>query len=699
MAAAVNGTNVVGAHAATAAAEPADIPLNGRNQADRSDDQAMDCRDQHPVTGTPLRAGDDRFRTLFEDAIDGLLVADVETRRLLLGNARICSMLGCTGDELTRLSIADIHPAECLPRVQEDFERQARNELHVALSIPVLRRDGTVFLADVNARSTVIDGRPCVLGIFRDASTRLEAERALRLSESKLRQSQRLGGFGHYELDLATAVWTSSEALDALFGIDDSFDHSIEAWSLLVHPDDRAGMVGYFRQEVLGAGHGFDREYRIVQPRDGAVRWVHGLGELEFGPDGAVTRMFGVIQDVTERRLAEEERQRFEAGVQQSQKLESLGLLAGGIAHDFNNLLFCIAGNADLAQADLPPDSPAHECLGVIGQASRRAADLCRQLLAYAGKGRVERQRLDLHELIGDTDRMLALGVPRSIDLRRAFAPVLPAVEAEATQLRQVLMNLIINAAEAIGPGNGSITLSTGMMECDRALLDRSRAEAAAPAGTYVYCEVADSGAGMDAATVERMFEPFFTTKFAGRGLGLAAVLGIVRGHGGGILVDSAPGRGTRVRVLLPVAGQPAAPVVTAPVPPSGWRGHGTVLVVDDDEPVRHVAQRYLERLGFRVEAAADGDEALARLGNAAAGPIACVLLDLNMPRLDGAETLRRMKESGLEIPVVLASGFDEHDLARRFAGRGVAGFVQKPYRQEDLAECLRATLASTPPS
>ncbi|MBK8164861.1 MAG: PAS domain S-box protein [bacterium] len=657
----------------------------------------MDRRDQHPAPGAPPAlpaSGEDRYRTLFEDAIDGLLVADIATQRLLLGNRRMCDMLGCTEAELAGLSIADIHPAESLPRLLQEFERQVRGERHVALSVPVLCRDGTVFHADVNARSTVIDGRPCVLGIFRDASVRLEAERALRLSESKLRQSQRLGGFGHYELDVATAVWTSSEALDDLFGIDDAFDRSVANWSLLIHPDDRDGMVEYFAQEVIGKRRAFDREYRIVRPRDGAVRWVHGLGELEVDPAGVATRMFGVIQDITERRLAEEERQRFEAGVQQSQKLESLGLLAGGIAHDFNNLLFCIAGNADLAQAELPADSPARECLGVIGQASRRAADLCRQLLDYAGKGRVAKQRLNLHELIGDTDRMLSLGVPKSIELRRRFAPDLPEVEAEATQLRQVLMNLVMNAAEAIGPGIGSITLATGTMECDRAVLDRGRAESAAPAGTYVYCEVADSGGGMDVATVARMFEPFFTTKFAGRGLGLAAVLGIVRGHGGGILVDSSPGRGTRVRVLLPAARASAATGAVSPDPATGWRGHGTVLVVDDEEPVRHVARRYLERLGFRVETAGDGEEALARLGNRDAGPIDCVLLDLTMPRLDGAETLRRMREGGLDIPVVLASGFDEHDLARRFAGCGVAGYVQKPYLQVDLAERLRTVLA-----
>ena len=654
----------------------------------------MDRHDDRPsAVAAPLATGDG-YRRLFDDATDGLLVADVATRRFLLGNRRICEMLGCTAEDLTRLSIADIHPAEHLPRLLGEFERQVRGELQVALSIPVLRRDGTVVIADVSARSTTFDGRACVLGIFRDATERLEAERALRLSESKLRQSQRLGGFGHYELDVMTGLWTSSQALDELFGIDDSFDRSVAGWSGLIHPDDRDDMVAYFGGEVIGKRRNFDREYRIVRAADGSERWVHGLGELEIGPDGRITRMFGVIQDITARRLADEERRQFEAGVQQSQKLESLGILAGGIAHDFNNLLFCITGNADLALEDVPEGSPARECLEVIVQASRRAAELCRQLLTYAGRSRVERRSLDLRALVGETDAMLALGIPKSIELRRAFGADLPAVEADATQLRQVLMNLVINAAEAIGPRNGSITLTTGTVDCDRPLLDRSRAEPEARPGTYVFLEVEDTGDGMDAATAARMFEPFFTTKFAGRGLGLAAVLGIVRGHGGGILVDSAPGAGTRVRVLLPAGSSNAEGPPATAGGDGRWRGHGSVLVVDDEEPVRDVTRRYLERLGLRVTCAGDGEEALRLLRAAGAPGYDCVLLDLTMPRLDGATTLRLMREAGIQVPVVLTSGYDEHDLAGRFAGRGVAGFVQKPYGMGELAEHLRTVLA-----
>ncbi len=654
--------------------------------------EARDCRD----SGSSPRTGDESYRTLFEDATDGLLVADVETGRFVLANPRICIMLGYACEELLKLTIADIHPADWLERARANFAQQVDGKLELATEVPVRRRDGTVFRADINSRLTQFEGRPCLLGIFRNATERLEAERALRYSESKLRQSQRLARLGHYEFDATTGKWEASEALDNLFGIDASFAKTVEGWVALVHPDDREGMTRYFQERVLGAGEAFDREYRIVRPRDGAVRRVHGVGELEFTPDGQAARMFGVIQDITERRLAEEERQRFEMQVQQTQKLESLGLLAGGIAHDFNNLLFGITGNADLALADIPETSPAHECLLAIIQAGQRAADLCRQLLAYTGKSRIEVSRLDLQTLVGDTEKMVALAIPKSVVLRRDFAADLPAIEADATQVSQVIMNLVINAAESLGQQGGVVTLSTGTIECRRAQLDLARADARAPEGQYVYLEVADTGCGMDEPTVARMFEPFYSTKLAGRGLGLAAVLGIVRGHLGGITVESAPGAGTRVRVLLPASeGPPALDFVPAGAEP-GWRGSGTVLVVDDEELVRLVAQRFLEKTGFRVVTVGDGAEAVEILRrSAAAGQerFACVLLDLSMPGLDGAETLTRIHDLGLETPVLLSSGYDEHDLALHFEGAGVNGFVQKPYRMADLAEKLRAAI------
>ena len=654
--------------------------------------EARDCGD----SGSSPRTGDESYRTLFEDATDGLLVADVETGRFVLANPRVCLMLGYTCEELLQLSVADIHPADWLERARNNFAQQVDGKLELVTEVPVRRRDGSVFRADINSRLTRFDGRPCLLGIFRNATERLEAERALRYSESKLRQSQRLARLGHYELDAATGEWTGSEALDELFGIDASFPKTVEGWVALVHPDDREGMTRYFQERVLGAGEAFDREYRIVRPRDGAVRRVHGVGELEFNSDGWAARMFGVIQDITERRLAEEQRQRFEMQVQQTQKLESLGLLAGGIAHDFNNLLFGITGNADLALADIPETSPAHECLLAIIQAGQRAADLCRQLLAYTGKSRIEVSRLDLHALIGDTEKMVALAIPKSVVLRRHFASDLPAIEADATQISQVVMNLVINAAESLGERSGLVTLTTGTSECDRAQLDLARADARAPVGPYVYLEVADNGSGMDESTVARMFEPFYSTKLAGRGLGLAAVLGIVRGHLGGITVESAPGAGTRIRVLLPASEGPPAldstPSGAAPV----WRGSGTVLVVDDEDTVRLVAQRFLERMGFSVVTAGDGAEAIEILRRSAAAAeekFACVLLDLTMPGLDGAETLTRIHALGLETPVLLSSGYDEHGLALRFEGAGVTGFVQKPYRMGDLAAKLRAAI------
>src|SRR6478609_9406612 len=298
------------------------------------------------------------------------------------------------------------------------------------------------------------------------------------------------------------------------------------------------------------------------------TRWFETYKSPVFAPDGSIVGTTGVARDVTERKTAEqkalraeEERRKLELSVLQAQKLESLGVLAGGIAHDFNNLLTSILGNADLALAELSPSSPARGFLDDIARASRRAADLCRQMLAYSGKGRFVIQPISVNDLVSEMGQLLSVSTSKKAALTHSFAADLPSVLADATQLRQVVMNLITNASEAIGDREGTITLRTGALSCDRdyfadAIGDNERHVP----GLYAFVEVSDTGVGMDAETLARIFDPFFSTKFAGRGLGLAAVLGIVRGHKGALKVCSTPGKGTTFRVLLPAHGASAAP-------------------------------------------------------------------------------------------------------------------------------------------
>jgi len=398
-------------------------------------------------------------------------------------------------------------------------------------------------------------------------------------------------------------------------------------------------------------------------------------------------------EKLAERKRTESERRQLEARIRQMQKMESLGVLAGGIAHDFNNLLMGILGNADLALLRLPPTSPIRDHLTGIAKATHRAADLTRQMLAYSGKGKFLVESLDLSCLIEEIDHLISAAVSKKAAVEYHLAQNLPAVEADATQIRQLVMNLIANAGEAIGESSGTIAISTGAMECDRAYLEQSYLDEDLPAGTYVYVVVSDTGSGMDDETRAKIFDPFFTTKFTGRGLGLAAVLGIVRGHHGAIKVASAPQRGTTIRVLFPACRPAASVLSSAEVEAAGWEGgQGTVLLVDDEEAVLTVAKGMLEALGFEVLSAADGRQAV-EVFRRRAEEIRLVLLDMAMPRMDGEETFCEIRRIHPEARVLLSSGYNEQTATNRFAGRGLAGFIQKPYRLAALREKIRNVL------
>jgi signal transduction histidine kinase/CheY-like chemotaxis protein len=430
--------------------------------------------------------------------------------------------------------------------------------------------------------------------------------------------------------------------------------------------------------------------FRLHRRKDLSVFPVEITGRFFEGQGRAVH--IAAIRDITERRRAEEERRKIEEQMRHTQKLESLGVLAGGIAHDFNNLLMAILGNTDLALLRLPPSAPARENLEEIVRASHRAADLCQQMLAYSGKGRFVVELLDLSAVVREMIHMLQVSISKKAVLRCDFAERIPAVEGDATQLRQVILNLITNASEALGEQSGSITLSTGHRECDRAYLADCILGADAREGPYVFVEVRDSGCGMDAATLPRIFDPFFTTKFTGRGLGLAAALGIVHGHTGALKVASEPGKGSTFTVLLPAAAGPAASPRSDQPSAGSWQGSGTVLLADDEEMIRAAGREMLEWLGFRVLTARDGVEALERFRDSAGG-VVCVLLDLTMPRMNGDEAFQELRRIAPDVPVVLSSGYTQQDVARRFPGRGPAGFIQKPYTLDRLREVLRGVL------
>jgi PAS domain S-box-containing protein len=399
-----------------------------------------------------------------------------------------------------------------------------------------------------------------------------------------------------------------------------------------------------------------------------------------------------IAVDISEKRRLERENRLIEAQMLHVQKLESLGVLAGGIAHDFNNILMVVLGNADLALMRITPESPARENLMQIEQAAGRAADLARQMLAYSGKGRFVIENLSFTAIVEEMTHMLEVSISKRVVLRYNHAPDLPAVSGDATQLRQVILNLVINASEAIGDDSGVIAISTGVLECDRAYLSDSWIDDRLPEGLYVILEVADTGCGIDRETIPKIFDPFFTTKFTGRGLGMAAVLGIVRGHKGAIRVQSEKGKGTSFKLLLPALTRRAELRDPPGSAEGGWRGSGTVLLVDDEETIRDVGKDILQAIGFSVLTASDGQDALEVFARNK-DDITCVLLDLTMPRLDGEQTFRELHRLCPELRVIISSGYNEQEITQKFVGKGLAGFIQKPYRVAEVARKLREVL------
>jgi len=539
---------------------------------------------------------------------------------------------------------------------------------------------GIVWLRDI-VSVELENGRPVRFGgVMVDVSERRRAEEARHAAETQLRTVITKAPVVIFAVSIDGTVTLCEGTALGPVGVDPA---SLVGHSYLERPPQvrkaiREALAGRLdRCNITLRGRTFDTSFAPIYGENAERRGVIGVGT-----------------DITERLKAQEERDRLGAQVRHAQKLESLGVLAGGIAHDFNNLLMSILGNADLALADMRKEAPGRPQVDRIRDAGRRLSGLTQQLLAYSGKGTFVVEPLDLSLLIEEMQHLLAVGVSKKAHHRFELEPDLPAVDGDASQLGQVVMNLVTNAADALGRAGGSIAVRTGVMEADRSYLSRAYVDEDYPEGRYVYLEVEDSGSGMSPETRGRIFDPFFTTKATGQGLGLAVVLGIVRSHHGAICVTSDPGLGTTFRVLLPCSHSAAARPGAPPAPAAVVEGAGTVLVVDDEPDVRELAEAMLQRLGVTTLTAADGRAALELLGSRAS-EVDLVLLDLTMPGLGGLEVLEQIRQIRPELPVVLMSGYSE-----RYSSSGcadhIAGFLQKPFSVEDLSERVRAALSPT---
>jgi len=555
------------------------------------------------------------------------------------------------------------------------------------IEMPAMRADGTEFPVELALSRIDVGGSPMFTAYLRDVTDRKRADEKFRLAvESAPNAMVMVNQDGKIVLVNSQTEKLFGYHRDELIG--QAVDMLVPSKFRDAHPQDCAGFFAQPQARPMGVG----RDLYGLR-KDGSEFPVEiGLNPIETDEG---TWVLSAIVDITARKRNEEERKRLEAEMQHSQKLESLGVLAGGIAHDFNNLLVSILGNAGLALMELAPESPARYSVENIQAAALRAADLTKQMLAYSGKGKFLVQPLNLSRLVEEMAHLLMFSISKKAVFRTRLAADLPVIEADAAQIQQVVMNLITNASEALGDNVGDIVVSTGVIDADRAYLSETFLDEHLPEGRFVHLEVTDTGCGMDKETRSRIFDPFFTTKFTGRGLGLAAVLGIVRGHHGAIRLYSEPGHGTAFKVLFPSSEQAVSASEQSFEGVEAWRGTGTILIVDDEEGVRLVASKALEKVGFTVIMAEDG-RAGVEMFRTHADEIRAMLLDMTMPDMSGEEVFRAIRTIRPEVRVILSSGYNEQETIRQFQGRGLAGFIQKPYQPMKLIEKVREILTQT---
>jgi PAS domain S-box-containing protein len=533
------------------------------------------------------------------------------------------------------------------------------------------------------------DGRvESVLSLVRNVTERVRSEALLREHELLYYTLVEATGTGFVHLDEEGRVAEVNEEFMRMTGrrgFEDLLGMPLETW---VAEADRDRVRQAYR-EGLKAGAIRNLEVDLVSP-DGAVVPV----ELSAGvrETGKGKRLLAFCRDISARRQREAEQQDFDRQLQETQKLESLGILAGSIAHDFNNLLTGIIGNANLARCDAGENTELGVYLDQIEIAATRAADLCRQMLAYSGKGRFVVEELNLNSAVEETARLVQISMSKKVDLQYSLLPQVPQIRADATQVRQVLMNLLINAAEAIGDQRGTILVSTRVVNVARGKTLPGNLVGPLEPGRYVCLRVRDTGSGMSPETRKRIFEPFYTTKKTGRGLGLAAVLGIMRGHKGALSVESEPGKGTCFELHFPCIEKEGALAAAGGTGDAPWKGCGTVLVVDDEDTVRVTVSLMLQSLGFVVRHVSNGAEAVAAVAEREED-FALVLLDLTMPQLHGDESLRGMRRFQPGLKAIVMSGYDETEVVACFADQSMEAFLQKPFRLPQLRQKIQQLL------
>ena len=632
-----------------------------------------------------------RFRSEILDAVGQAVIATDLDGQVIYWNRAAEELFGWTEAEMIGQPARVLVPPDMIDYADVIYARIRAGERWSGEFL-VRHKDDTQFMAYVSDgllrdRTGTVIG---VVGLFTDLTQAKRVEERLRRSEALLAESQRIAKIGSWEWDPATDALSCSEEWRRMFGYEPGDEVTIESMMAAIHPDDR-DRVARIASQTRESGTRF--EYDFVIPAPDGPRTIHCIGRVIRDTGGQAIRLVGTNQDVTDRRRAEEALRKSEERLHLSQRLEAVGQLAGGVAHDFNNLLTAITSYTQLLLEDCAPNDARREDLLEIKKAADRATSLTRQLLAFSRRQVLDTRIVDLNAVVIDLEKMLRRLIGAHIALVTDSATRLPRVRADVGQLEQVIVNLAVNARDAM-PDGGTLTIRTGEAELTEAD-SRDHADFDVRPGRYVVIAVSDTGIGMDAATQARMFEPFFTTKGPGKGtgLGLATVYGIVKQSGGYIAVKSKPGQGTTFLIYLP-ADAASAPAASdggggADVTPNG---SGTILLVEDEMPVRVLARRVLEQAGYTVLEAGDGLEGT-RVAETYAGDIDLVLTDVVMPNLGGRALVERLRESRPRMAVLFISGYPDGEMERGGLTSGGATYLEKPFNPRTLRETVRRAL------
>ncbi|MEQ8190817.1 MAG: PAS domain S-box protein [Candidatus Eremiobacterota bacterium] len=679
--------------------------------------EALEKREEEKETSRQaLRMSEEKYRKLVEQLNEGILAINREGI-ITFANQAFCNITGYRREEITGTNLLDYVREETAKKVREKFEIHEKMWSE-HFEIILKRKDGKEIYT-IFSNSSILDEKENYSGIFSvvmDITERKKSQEELlyRLSVEELITdiSSKFINITADEIDseINFALETTGKFLGVKFCYINIFSKDLKdiekhyRWcddGFVPHSDlSPREFITDFQMKLDGETIKWEEFSYRTELAIPMVIEKSLIGSLVFNSENAervwrkedvrLLRLLGeIFVNVFERRRSIEEKRQIEEHLWQSQKMESLGIMAGGIAHDFNNILAGMLGYAELTMMDIPEDSPLKGNIDEIINSINHAANITRQILNYTGRGSIVRDKINLNELIRKMEKFIKISVSKKCNISYNLSEELPLIECDRTQIEQVIINFVINASEAIGGNQGTISIKTGTKDCDRYYIAGTYLKEQISEGLYVFLEISDTGCGMTEEVKDKIFDPFFTTKFLGRGLGLAAVLGIIRGHKGAIRVSTSPGEGTTMTVLFPALKRKEITVKTGEKTFETFRGTGTFLIVDDEKSIRTVAESFLRKSGFDVLTASNGKEGI-EIFKLKGQDICAVILDMTMPDLSGKETYDELCKIRSDVKVIISSGYSKEEVYRQFGNDGIRDFLQKPYEFKSFMEVIK---------